>query len=169
MNTFGRYLTRKLKERGLSQNQLAYYSGLSDAHISRLSKEVRSLPKIDTLIKIAAALRVSLQEMLKELGYLNPIMDKLPRNLQTFIESDMKPKDLTTDEIEMLALLAFNEGEETTPEGYLKLLEEHRARPQSRIDKLLINQTLHLRETCAKLVESYVTIFGDKYSDDEQP
>ena len=169
MNKFGRYLTRKLKEKGLSQSQLAYYSGISDAHVSRLSKEERGLPKIDTLIKIASALKMSLQEMLKELGYLNPSVEKLPQNLQTFLKSDSKPKDITTDEVEMLASFSFYEGEATAPDGYLKLLEEHRTRPQCRIDRLLQNQTQKLQETCARLVETYVTVFGDKYDDDDQP
>jgi len=169
MNKFGRYLTRKLKEKGLSQSQLAYYSGISDAHVSRLSKEERGLPKIDTLIKIASALKMSLQEMLKELGYLNPSVEKLPQNLQTFLKSDLKPKDISTDEIEMLASFSFYEGEATTPEGYRKLLDEHRERPLSRVERLLQNQTLKLQEACARLVETYVTVFGDKYQDEDEP
>ena len=168
MNKFGRYLTRKLKEKGLSQSQLAYYSGISDAHVSRLSKEERGLPKIDTLIKIASALKMSLQEMLKELGYLNPPIEKLPQNLQTFLKSETKPADLSTDEIEMLASFSFYEGEATTPDGYTKLLEEHRKRPLSRIEKLLTNQTQKLQEACAKLVETYVKVFGDEYKEEEE-
>ena len=168
MNKFGRYLVRKLKEEGISPNQLAHDSGLSEAHISRLSRQERNLPKIDSLIKIASALKMSLQGMLKELGYMNPVIEKLPQNLQTFLNSDLKPKDVNTDEIEMLALSISYEDEETTSEGYLRLLEEHRAQPQNRIDRVFHNQSLDLQETCAKLVESYVSVYGDKYSDDDQ-
>ncbi len=162
MNKFGRYLTRKLKEKGLSQSQLAYYSSISDAHVSRLSKEERGLPKIDTLIKIASALKMSLQEMLKELGYLNPPIEKLVQNLQSYLKSDAKPEDISADEVEMLASFSFYEGETTSQEGYAKLLDEHRQRPLNRIVRLLTNQTLKLQEECAKLVETYVTVFGDK-------
>ena len=169
MHKFGRYLTRKLKEKGLSQSQLAYYSGISDAHISRLSKEERGLPKIETLFKVSAALKISLKEMLKELGYLDPPIETLPQNLQTFLKSDLKPKDITTGETEMLASFSLSEGEATDSEGYLKILEEHRARPNVRIDRLLQNQTAKLQEACAMLVETYVTVFGDKYTDDDTP
>ena len=63
---------------------------------------------------------------------------------------------------QMLASFSFYEGEVTTLDGYSKLLGEHRLRPLSRIEKLLTNQPLKLQEECAKLVETYVTIFGDQ-------
>ncbi len=161
-NKFGKYLSQKLKERGLSQSQLSYYSGISDAHISRLSKEERGLPKIETLRKIASALKMSLQEMLKELGYIMPETEKLPENLQTFLKSDMKPEDITADEVEILASHSYYEGAETTPEGYKKILGDLRNRPEVKIVKMLNNQPLKIREDVAKMIETYITLFGDK-------
>ena len=105
--------------------------------------------------------------MLKDLGYLNPSIEKLPQNLQTFLKSEIKPKNIATDEVELLASFSFYEGEATTSEGYLKLLNEHREKPLCRIEKLLTNQTLKLQEACAKLVETHVRVFGDQYKEDE--
>ncbi len=162
MNKFGKYLTQKLKERGMSQSQLSYYSGISDAHISRLSKEERGLPKIDTLKKITSALKMSLMEMLRELGFFEKPVDELPDNLQIFLRSEGESADLGHDEIEALASHSFYEGSATTPEGYGKLLGEIRQRPENRILRLMSNQPHELRENCAKMIEAYVSVFGDK-------
>ena len=87
MSRFGQYLTQKLKEHGITQSQLSYRSSISDAHISRLSKEERGLPKVETLVKIAKALKISLRQMLRDLGYLEPSVGELPDNLQNFLKS----------------------------------------------------------------------------------
>ena len=162
MESFGKYLLRKLKEKGLSQSQLAYYSRISDAHVSRLSKEERGLPKISTLIRICGALKISLNQMLRELGYISPKEETLPESLRIFLHSDDKPEDITTDEIEMLASFSFYEGEKTTPEGYGKLLDEQRDRPANRISSILSGQRLKVQEECAKMVETYVRLFGER-------
>jgi transcriptional regulator with XRE-family HTH domain len=162
MNKFGKYLTRKLKERGMTQSQLSYYSGISDAHISRLSKEERGLPKIDTLQKIAAALKMSLMEMLKELGFFEKPVEELPENLQAYLRSNMPPGDITQEEIDALATHSYYEGSEASPQGYSKLLKEIRSRPENRILRLMANQKQELRENCAKMIEAYISVFGEK-------
>ncbi len=162
MNKFGKYLTQKLKERGMTQSQLSYYSGISDAHISRLSKEERGLPKIDTLQKISAALKMSLMEVLRELGFFEKPLEGMSENLRIYLKSEDKPADITQEEINTLATHSYYEGAETTPEGYRKLLEEVRHRPENRVLRLLINQPSEVRENCAKMIEAYINIFGDK-------
>lgn len=166
MNKFGRYLSRKLKERGMNQSQLSYYSGISDAHISRLSKEERGMPKIDTLQKIAAALKMSLMEMLKELGFVAKSFEQLPENLKLFLKSENSPQDITPDEIDALETYSYYEGSQTTPEGYAKLLEEYRNRPENRILRLMMDQPLELRENCARMIEAYINLFGEKNTSD---
>jgi transcriptional regulator with XRE-family HTH domain len=161
MSRFGQYLTQKLREHGMTQSQLSYRSGISDAHISRLSKEERGLPKIDTLVKIARALRVSLKQMLRDLGYLEPDVAELPENLQQFLKSDGCPQDVTLDEIEALASHTNYEGAQATPEGYAKVLEEIRERPAHRIQQALDGQPASLQEAVARMVEAYVKTFGD--------
>ncbi len=162
MTRFGAYLLQKLREKGMSQSQLSRESGISDAHISRLSKEERGLPKIETLTRIAAALHMSLLEMLKDLGYISPPMESLPENLRLFLESRNRPDDITPDEIEMLASFSFYEGQVIRPRGYAKLLREQRKRPLNRIAKAFETQPPRVRESCARLVETYVAAFGKK-------
>lgn len=162
MMRFGAYLQQKLREKGLSQSQLSREAGISDAHISRLSKEERGLPKVETLARIGVALRMSLLDILKDLGYVSPPMESLPENLQAFLTSDLKPKDITPDEIETLASFSFYEGEVVKREGYAKLLEEQRSRPLDRIARAFRNQTPEVCEDCAKMVETFITLFGGR-------
>lgn len=161
MSRFGQYLTQMLREHGMTQSQLSYRSGISDAHISRLSKEERGLPKIGTLVKIARALRISLKQMLRDLGYLEPDVVELPENLQIYLKSDRCPSDVSVDEIEALASQSNYEGSEASPQGYAKVLEEIRQRPISRIQNALDGQSATLQEAVARMVEAYVKSFGD--------
>jgi transcriptional regulator with XRE-family HTH domain len=162
MTSFGAYLLQKLKEKGMSQSQLSREAGISDAHISRLSKEERGLPKIETLSRIAGALRMSLLEILKDLRYVSPPVESLPENLRVFLKSELKPRDVTPDEIEMLASFSFYEGEVTKPEGYAQLLDEQRSQPIHRIERALRNQVPEVCEGCARMVETYVAAFGEE-------
>ena len=160
MTRFGAYLQQKLRERGMSQSQLSREADISDAHISRLSKEERGLPKIETLRRVAAALRTSLLEMLKDLGYVTPPVESLPEKLQSFLKSRSAPDDIASDEIEMLASFSFYEGEVVKPSGYAKLLREQRNRPLNRVARAFRNQPPKVCEVCARLVETYVSAFG---------
>ena len=166
MTRFGQYLTQKLREHGMTQSQLSYRSGISDAHISRLSKEERGLPKIETLVKIAAALKMSLKHMLRDLGYLEPDVGELAGNLQTFLKSGQCPADITADEVEALASHSNYEGSEASPEGYVKVLEEIRERPIPRIQSALDGQSAALQQAVAKMVEAYVKAFGESLESD---
>ena len=127
----------------------------------RLLKQERGLPKIETIIRVAATLKLPLKEMLNEMGYLSPPNEQLPKNLQEFIESDLRPTDITNEEIEVLASFSYYEGKAIKPERYARLLEEHRQRPLSRIIRVLEDQPPEIQEECAKMVETYVSSHGD--------
>ena len=62
-------VTRRLREareaQGMSMNQLGSLAGLDQVTISRIEKGERS-PTLRSLVKIAAALGVTLSELLKE-------------------------------------------------------------------------------------------------------
>jgi len=166
MNRFGQYLTQKLREHSMTQSQLSHRSGISDAHISRLSKEERGLPKIETLVKISKALKTSLRQMLRELGYLEADVEELPANLQVFLNSGQCPPDIVVDEIEALASQSNYEGSEASPDAYGKVLEEIRERPISRIGHVLDAQSANVQEAVARMVEAYVKTFGDSLESD---
>ena len=68
--TIGEYIKKIREEKNLSLNQLALYSGVSAAHLSRIERGLRE-PSPEILRKIAAALKVSYEELMKVAGYLD--------------------------------------------------------------------------------------------------
>lgn len=67
---FGKYLKSVRESRGASINQLALYSGVSAAQISRIETGTRGVPKADTIQKLSDALKVPYEEMMKAAGHL---------------------------------------------------------------------------------------------------
>lgn len=64
MSVVGENIKRIRKEKKLSQRQLADLSGISQSAISDIENPaVTKLPNIDTIQKLAAALRVSIDEL----------------------------------------------------------------------------------------------------------
>ncbi len=58
------------KERGLNQEEMSYRCGLHRTEISQLERGLR-LPRVDTLIKVAASLEVKLEELVGQVVW-NP-------------------------------------------------------------------------------------------------
>jgi transcriptional regulator with XRE-family HTH domain len=56
------------KERGLNQEEMSYRSGLHRTEMSQLERGLR-LPRVDTLIKVAASLEVNLEELVGQLAW----------------------------------------------------------------------------------------------------
>lgn len=67
---FGRYLKEKRLKKGYTINQLALYSGMSSAQLSRIENGKRGVPKAENIQKIASALSVPHEEMMEVAGYL---------------------------------------------------------------------------------------------------
>lgn len=94
--TFGDTLRRLRESRKISVNQLALYSGISAAQISRIETNKRGNPKPETIKKIASALKYSYEDLLAEAGYIQH-------------ENDMEIKeDYVLSEEEKEALKLFN-------------------------------------------------------------
>lgn len=66
---FGEYLKTKREEKDWTINQLATYSGVSNAQISRIENGQRGVPKPETIRKLSEALKVPYDEMMDEAGY----------------------------------------------------------------------------------------------------
>jgi repressor LexA len=73
-NHFGIYLRSTREARKLTINQLALYSKVSAALISRIENGQRSTPKPDTLRKLSDALKIPYGELMAQAGYHNPKM-----------------------------------------------------------------------------------------------
>lgn len=67
---FGAYLKEVRERNGLSVNELSSYSEVSNAQISRIERGIRGVPKPETILKLAKALKVPYEEMMKKAGYL---------------------------------------------------------------------------------------------------
>lgn len=70
----GEYIKKIREEKDLSINQLALYSDVSAAHISRIERGLRD-PSPDILKKISGALKVPYEELMVQAGYLNEEAD----------------------------------------------------------------------------------------------
>ncbi|MFS0655117.1 helix-turn-helix domain-containing protein [Bacillus sp. 179-C3.3 HS] len=68
--SFGAYLRALREDKKLSVNQLAMYSEVSAAGISRIENGKRGIPKPPTIKKLAGALKVPYEEMMQAAGYI---------------------------------------------------------------------------------------------------
>ncbi len=64
MNTFGKQLRELRRARKLTVNQLAVYSGVSSATISRIENGHRGIPKPATIKKLADTLKIPYEELM---------------------------------------------------------------------------------------------------------
>ncbi len=74
---FSKWLMNKLMERHFRPSQLAFYSKISGAEISRLLSQKR-YPSLKSLKKIAPVLHVTEEEILRAAGYL-PALKETPK------------------------------------------------------------------------------------------
>ncbi|UYO35191.1 transcriptional regulator [Bacillus zhangzhouensis] len=73
MMNFGAYLRALREEKKLSVNQLAMYSEVSAAGISRIENGKRGIPKPPTIRKLASALKVPYEDMMQAAGYIEEV------------------------------------------------------------------------------------------------
>lgn len=70
MVSFGKALKALRTSKGMSINQLAMYSKISSASISRYESEERGAPKPENIKKLATALKVRYEELMEMAGHL---------------------------------------------------------------------------------------------------
>jgi len=89
--SFGRFLRQLRENKDYSINQLALYSGISAAHISRLERGLRPIPSPDTIRKLAKPLGITYEELMKAAGYLSDdIITEAAHRSDNFME-DLPP------------------------------------------------------------------------------
>ncbi|MEC0269716.1 helix-turn-helix transcriptional regulator [Paenibacillus anseongense] len=77
---FGERIKDLRKARGITVNQLALYSGISAATISRIETGKRGIPKAQNVQKLAHALKVPYEELMLLAGYMKNINDQETSN-----------------------------------------------------------------------------------------
>lgn len=93
MQIFGDYLKELRESKGMTVNQLAVYSGVSAAAISRIENGKRGVPKPETIKKLSEALKEPYPEMMKVAGHLKDIT-----------ETDPSPPDKQPDPLSSLGI-----------------------------------------------------------------
>ncbi|WP_449354725.1 helix-turn-helix domain-containing protein [Virgibacillus natechei] len=94
-NQFGKYLKEKRDEKGYTINQLSLYSSISAAQLSRIENGKRGVPKAENIQKLAEALSVPYDEIMRVAGYYKPSDTKQQQELPELSEKD--ERDIATD------------------------------------------------------------------------
>lgn len=100
MNDFGEYLKSLRVKKGLTINQLSLYSGISSSQLSRIETGKRGIPKPPTIEKLAQALKIDYNELMKAAGYIDfngemlpPLTEKDERDLEKDLEKVLNGVD----------------------------------------------------------------------------
>lgn len=70
MNEFGKYIKKVRETKGMSLNQVALYSDISAAQLSRIENGKRGVPKPSTIKGISEALKLDYNELMKKAGHI---------------------------------------------------------------------------------------------------
>lgn len=70
MSDFGAYIKRIRESKGLTLNQVALYSDISAAQLSRIENGKRGVPKPNTIKKISEALKEDYEKLMEVAGYI---------------------------------------------------------------------------------------------------
>ncbi|MCY8072278.1 helix-turn-helix domain-containing protein [Bacillus inaquosorum] len=77
MSPFGQQLRELRRARKLTVNQLAVYSGISSATISKIENGKRGTPKPATIKKLAAVLKVPYENLMAAAGYIQAFPEEI--------------------------------------------------------------------------------------------
>ena len=100
MSDFGEYLKSLRVKKGLTINQLSLYSGISSSQLSRIETGKRGIPKPPTIEKLAQALKIDYNELMKAAGYIDfngemlpPLTEKDEKDLERDLEKVLNGVD----------------------------------------------------------------------------
>lgn len=95
--SFGDELKKIRESRGMTVNQLAMYSGVSSASISRYETGDRGIPKPPTLEKLSKGLKIDYNELMKIAGHLRGEDDakkEAAEKLAEYLELDLTNEEI---------------------------------------------------------------------------
>ncbi|BDH60090.1 hypothetical protein MTP04_02200 [Lysinibacillus sp. PLM2] len=78
MSEFGEYIKKVRDDKGMTLGQLATYSGISAAQLSRIENGKRGIPKPPTIERIAKALKIDYEELMIKAGYIEEPLKPQP-------------------------------------------------------------------------------------------
>lgn len=121
MSEFGEYIKEVRESKNMTLNQVAMYSDISAAQLSRIETGKRGVPKPLTIEKIAQALRIDYIELMKIAGYLEDNKEE-PKQESKDEKDIAKRLEAFKNEIENSDGLAFD-GEPISEEAKESLVE----------------------------------------------
>ncbi|MHC8969140.1 helix-turn-helix domain-containing protein [Priestia aryabhattai] len=143
MSDFGSYIKKIRESKNLTLNQVALYSEISAAQLSRIENGKRGVPKAPTIKKLSEALKEDYESLMRVAGYME-VDNNLPKESSSQLtEKDEKDiakrvekikEDLTNDDGYMLM------GEPMSEEAKESILDamEYAIRQAKRINKKYI-------------------------------
>ncbi len=134
MSEFGEYIKKVRESKDMTLNQVAIYSDISAAQLSRIENGKRGVPKPATIEKLAKALKINYEDLMVKAGYIEDTSIDKPLTKE---EKDVaKRLEQFKREIEKSDGLAFS-GEPLSEEAKESLIEslEHIFRQTQRINK----------------------------------
>jgi len=105
-NQFGKYLKEKRNEKGFTINQVSLYSGISAAQLSRIENGKRGTPKAENIQKLAEALSVSYDEIMRMAGYYKSSDTKQEQEQELPELSEKDERDIAKDLEKMITNLS---------------------------------------------------------------
>lgn len=97
--TIGEQLKKLRKKQNLTQEDLAYYSKLDRKYISNLERN-KSIPTLETIFKLAAALGIKPSVLIKEIEeteenatYLLEASKEVKESMSVHKKNNIQPKD----------------------------------------------------------------------------
>lgn len=107
LSEFGEYIKQLRESKNMTLNQVAMYSEISAAQLSRIETGKRGVPKPLTIEKIAQALRIDYTELMKVAGYLEDNSKEVKKKEKD--EKDIAKKlESILDELNDTSALAFD-------------------------------------------------------------
>ena len=93
MKAFGEELRQLRKEKGLSIRKLSELSGVAHSYLSQVETGKRGIPKVETLERIAAGLKIPSIDLLVQAGYIDQIDYMNIKNEREEIERSLSEQE----------------------------------------------------------------------------
>jgi HTH-type transcriptional regulator, competence development regulator len=143
MSDFGSYIKKIRESKNLTLNQVALYSEISAAQLSRIENGKRGVPKAPTIKKLSEALKEDYESLMRVAGYMEDDNNLPKESSSQLTEKDEKDiakrvekikEDLSNDDGYMLM------GEPMSEEAKESILDamEYAIRQATRINKKYI-------------------------------
>lgn len=116
-------IRQRREEKEWSLNELAERAGISKAYLSQLENNVSKQPSAEVLLKIAAALRTTIADLLdKPVRVHAKDFGEMPDGLRELIDEQGEILDIREEDVKMLMSIRYRGNQPETPEDWEHIL-----------------------------------------------